>query len=329
MNLSGYQILPGMINAHDHLDFNLFPRLGSGPYTNATQWAEDIYRPEESPVREQRCLSKHVRLMWGGLKNLLSGVTTVCHHNPYHPILNHPGFPIRVIKNFGWAHSLRFSPDIVERFHATPREWPFVIHLGEGTDAEASNEVFRLHELGALDSRTVLVHAVALDALGLELVRQTAAAIIWCPSSNLFVLGRTLSTEALRSGLPIALGSDSALTAAGDMLDEIHVAREILGPDLLPLVTTEAARILRFQPENDLIAVREFGQPPELVKIGGRIKLISPILAEQLPSHNGLYPIQLDGRPPVLVDVDVPSLYAQTAEVLGPDIYLAGRRVLV
>jgi hypothetical protein len=31
----------------------------------------------------------------------------------------------------------------------------------------------------------------------------------------------------------------------------------------------------------------------------------------------------------VLVDVDIPKLYEKTAAVLGPEIFLAGRRVLV
>lgn len=329
MNLDGYHLLPGLINAHDHLDFNLFPRLGCGPYPNATAWAEDIYRPEESPVREQLRVPKHIRLLWGGLKNLLSGVTTVCHHNPDHPVLHDPDFPVRVVAKFGWAHSLRFCPDVSERFQATPREWPFVIHAGEGVDEEARSEVFRLHEMGALDSRTVLVHGVALENGGLELARRTGAAVVWCPSSNLFVLGRTLSAAVLDSGMPIALGSDSALTAGGDILDEICLARRIGGIDVRPLVTTNPAAMLRLQPENDLIAVREFGEPPDLVKIGGRIRLISPELAEQLPSLDGLNRIQLEGRGPVLVDVDIPKLYEETAAVLGPEIFLAGRRVLV
>src|SRR5436309_11620189 len=82
IDLRRFLILPGLINAHDHLEFNLYPRLGRGPYPNAGAWARDVYRPEESPVRELLAIPKNTRLLWGGLKNLLSGVTTVCHHNP-------------------------------------------------------------------------------------------------------------------------------------------------------------------------------------------------------------------------------------------------------
>src|SRR5258705_13265120 len=82
MDLAGHLILPGLINAHDHLEFNLYPRLGRGPYPNSGAWARDVYHPDESPIREQLAIPKETRLLWGGLKNLLSGVTTVCHHNP-------------------------------------------------------------------------------------------------------------------------------------------------------------------------------------------------------------------------------------------------------
>ena len=41
LDLAGYLILPGLINCHDHLEFNLFPRLGRGPYDNASSWAAD------------------------------------------------------------------------------------------------------------------------------------------------------------------------------------------------------------------------------------------------------------------------------------------------
>src|SRR5689334_12038256 len=62
-DLSGHLLLPGLINAHDHLEFALFPRLGAGPWQNAREWAAAIHQPDESPVREHRALPRSVRLI--------------------------------------------------------------------------------------------------------------------------------------------------------------------------------------------------------------------------------------------------------------------------
>ena len=73
-------------------------------------------------MKEHLALSKRARMVWGGLKNLLSGVTTVAHHNPLDDTVFDPSFPVNVVERFGWAHSLDFSPDLVERFRRTPEE---------------------------------------------------------------------------------------------------------------------------------------------------------------------------------------------------------------
>lgn len=325
LDLDGLQVLPGLINAHDHLEFALFPRLGSRPYANATDWARDIYRPAESPVREHLLVPKTLRLMWGGLRNLAAGVTTVCHHNPYERVFD-DDFPVRVVKSYGWAHSLAFQANLRECFEVTPSGAPFLVHAGEGTDDQAAEEIFQLRDLGVLNERTVLIHAVGFRKEGWELIRNAGAGIVWCPRSNLFTLGRTIPQEMLASGVPIALGTDSPLTAEGDLLDEIRVSAELGGG----YDAGVARRILRLpeQPD-DWIAAPAFGEPPELVVIGGRIRLIGPRLARVLPPRicREFYPLQVESRPPVLVRWSVPRMIDEAEEHLGPDVRLAGRRV--
>jgi cytosine/adenosine deaminase-related metal-dependent hydrolase len=347
LNLAGFLILPGLINAHDHLEFNLFPRLGSGPYSNATSWAEDIQRSHELPVRQQLNIAKPIRLVWGGIKNLISGVTSALHHNPYDAVFD-CGFPVRVIRRFGWSHSLAFSRDLARDWAATPPDAPFFIHACEGTDSQSASEINRLDAAGVLGPRTVLVHGVALDQAGLELVKKRRVSLVWCPSSNHFILGRTLSREALNSGIPIALGTDSALTAAGDLIDEIEVAKHDVDLErLYGMVTHIAARLLRLSSGEgaireggiaDLVIVRDCGQQPakallgmrpEMVLVGGRIKLISMPLSHRLPCAftRHLQTIRIENCGQWLIDCDVSALLEAGKRALGDDFRLAGKAV--
>lgn len=347
IDLSGYLLLPGLINAHDHLEFNLFPRLGHRIYTNATDWADDIYQPERSPVREHLSLPKNDRLLWGGLRNLLSGVTTVAHHNPDDHLFD-DAFPLRVVRRCGWAHSLAFSPDLAARYAATPPNRPFIIHAAEGTDDRARAEIAELNRLGVLTDRTVLVHALGIDQAGRDLIEQRGSSIVWCPSSNLRTYGRTLSADLLRS-TALAFGTDSAISSAGDMLDELRIASQCgASMELLySMVTDRAARILRLGPSAgklkhggaaDFIAVPDRGQTPaaalfdlvpELVVVGGAVRLISPALRHRFGNRltGRLHSIALEGRGAWHTPFDIPRLLRDAQAVLGPDIRLAGKRV--
>src|SRR3954470_20281375 len=69
--------LPGLINSHDHLEFNCYPPLGNPPYRSFTEWSIDVHRDHRSLVEAVEAIPRPVRLLFGVLKNLLSGVTTV------------------------------------------------------------------------------------------------------------------------------------------------------------------------------------------------------------------------------------------------------------
>lgn len=343
LDLTGHLILPGLINAHDHLEFNLFPQLGRRLYPNAGEWAAEIFHPDASPVREHLSVPKPARLAWGGLRNLLSGVTTVAHHNPYDEAVFDGSFPVRVVRRFGWAHSLDFSPNLADLSRQTPRMQPFILHAAEGTDEKAAAEIVRLEHLGVLGPRTVLVHALALGPSEIELLRRRRCSIVWCPGSNLSMFGRTLSEEALGSGIPIALGTDSALTFPGDLADELRTAHGLgVTPDALyQMVTATPAAMLRLRDGRgclrqggvaDMVAVADRGQTPaeallelrpRLVMINGRIKLLS----DEFGARKHLHSIHVEGRGKFFVDADVPGLHEIAMKALGPEYRLAGRRV--
>ena len=260
-----------------------------------------------------------VRLRWGGIRNLLSGVTTVAHHNPYETSVFDCDFPVRVLKHFAWAHSLVFSPHLEEQFRNTPAGWPFIIHAAEGTDEGARSEISQLEELGMLAPHTVLVHAIGAEQDDLEIIRQSGTSLVWCPRSNLSTYGKTLSAAALHSGIRIALGTDSAITSGGDLIDEIRTASIDCGMDaasVYRMVTSDAAAVLRLTMGEgslrdggvgDVVAVIDEGQTPaeailnlkpEFVMLGGRFRLLSERMAKgRLRAFaEGMQPIQIASR---------------------------------
>jgi hypothetical protein len=197
------------------------------------------------------------------LKNALCGATTVMHHDPEQPVFDLPGFPARVVRPYGWAHSLhwRYGPPVVQSFRSTPEDIAWFIHLAEGIDAVAAHELHELQMLHCLRSNTVLIHGVGLSDTDIVRVIGSGAAMVWCPSSNISVLGRTLELHRLRTLYAagrLTLGTDSRLSGAGDLLDEMRVAAEhsdFSPRELLQLVTTSARRLLRAQPARDDIIV--------------------------------------------------------------------------
>ncbi len=343
-DLKGFMLVPGLINAHDHLELNLFPRLGQGPYPNANAWALDIYRPGESPIKQHLAVPKSIRLKWGAIKNLISGVTTVAHHNALHPSMVDEGFPVRIVKRFGWAHSLHFSPDWKHRFHTKPTDSPFVIHAAEGCDETAAEEIDILNEGGALNSSTVIVHGVAVSPTALSLLLERSASLVWCPTSNYFTLGRTVSSNVLNSNIPIALGSDSALTGKGDLLDELRFARTAVGARrLYEMVTSIPARMFRLPAgfgeilhggPADLVVMRDSGQSPaetllstypELVILKGKIVVASEAFASRVSAS--LQRFAMEGRGHYFIAEQLETLFHQTASALGKDPRLAGKAI--
>jgi cytosine/adenosine deaminase-related metal-dependent hydrolase len=353
LDLTGYLILPGLVNAHDHLQFALYPRLGDPPYGNYVAWGEDIHHRFADVIAMHHEVPKNVRLWWGGIRNLLCGVTTVCHHGSLREELRRDDFPVRVVQQYGWGHSLALGGDLLKAREATPSEAPFIMHACEGVDALGAEELDQLDRLGVLDAKTVLVHALALDEAGVDLLRRRRVSLIVCPSSNDFLFKQLPSMEIVRGVENLALGNDSPLTAEGDLLDEVRFAirRCDIHPDRAYAMVTEAPAVaLRLREREgtieeagvgDLIAVRDTGRRPadtleslsmhnvELVMIGGYVQLASEAVWKHLPSaaQDGLEPLWIDGIVRWL-RAPVDDLLRQAETVLGVgQVRLGGRAI--
>lgn len=314
VDLDGAFVLPGLINAHDHLELNHYGRLKRRDrYENARDWIDDL-RPAlktDPAIRENSAHPLSARLFIGGLKNLLGGVTTVAHHNPRYREIG-PRFPVRVIKQYGWAHSLSLehSPvgargepggDVRRRCLETPANVPFMIHVGEGVDEAAADELPQLEALGCLRRNTVLVHGVALTPTDWDRVVDRGASLVWCPASNAFLFRRTAPVRHFldasdRASAHVCLGSDSRLTGARDLLDELRAAAAVMpiaARELLRMVTTAPARILHLH-DAGRIAI---GCPADLVVLpSNKTDAADALLAA---SRRDLSLVMIDGRPRV------------------------------
>ncbi|MEX2283328.1 MAG: amidohydrolase family protein [Gemmatimonadota bacterium] len=242
LDLGDAEITTGLINAHDHLHRNHFPRLGRPPYRNAYEWGNDIHRLDADRIANARRLPRRDALLFGALKNLLSGVTLVVHHDAWEFDF-HDDFPIRVAR-VPHAHSLGLEYD---RVVGSSEGSPLWLHLAEGTDSISAYEIHELAETGRLDSQLVAVHVVGADARGIKLLHAARAAVVWCPSSNLYLYGQTAPAALLAGDIDLMVGSDALVSADGTLLDELRLARSLCVLDdarLIAAVTDVPARRL-------------------------------------------------------------------------------------
>jgi len=351
VDLRGHLIFPGLINAHDHLHVNSVPPLKADvPFANSYAWMAAFQAHFEEPaVVAALQVPKELRLQHGALKNLLAGTTCVAHHDPWHPALDATNFPVALLRDFGWSYALGwpdYGPPVQQSFAATPADRPWLIHLAEGTDATAQAELMRLDQLGCLSANSVLIHGVGLREQDVDRVIASDAAVIWCPTSNHALLGRSLDPQRLCAAGRLALGSDSRLSGARDLLEEMRgiVDRGELGPmQLLELVTTQAARILRMPSRGtlvpgsraDLVIVEDRGddQTRSLVGISrsqiravvrdGVPRIADPDFAEWFAATGvETVPVMLDGKPKLLAKLLAdPALIA-----LEPGLELIAQR---
>ena len=304
----GALAFPGLINSHDHLEFDCYGQLDGGPYRDYIEWGKTIHRKHASVIAAVEAVPRALRIRAGIAKNLLCGVTSVAHHGT-DPECD--GAPIQVINGTRSVHSPRLGR---LREMLLPERRAVVAHVGEGVDVDAEREIDALIRWNIWQKRLIGVHAIAMRTDQAE----RFAAVVWCPVSNEFLFGCTAPVAQLKQHTAILFGTDSTLTASWNIWEHLRRARE-LGPltvdELIAAVTTDAARLWNLSNRGyigpgalaDIVIARKrrddqyeafFAANPEdilLVMKNGVIILLDPSLRSQADLDAPLYPMVVNG----------------------------------
>lgn len=220
LNFEQALVFPGIINSHDHLDFNLFAQTGNQIYTNYKAWGEDIHTKNKTEIAEILKIPFLLRSSWGVYKNLLCGVTTVINHGER---LRWGNDLITIFEDTQCLHSVQFEKRWQLKLNNPVKAGlPVVVHIGEGDDWAAYKEIDRLIRWNLLRKKLIGVHAVAMS----EEQAKKFEAIVWCPQSNYFLLNKTSRINLLKNHTQILFGTDSTLTSRWNIWEHLVQARE-------------------------------------------------------------------------------------------------------
>jgi len=300
LSLEDALVFPGLINSHDHLDFNLFPRLGERIYGNYTEWGKYIHKHYKTQISAVLKVPPTLRYEWGVFKNLLCGVTTVVNHGEPSGLKDEL---ITIFENMQALHSVGFeSAWQLKLNNPLNVKLPVCIHVGEGDDWSSFSEIDRLTGWNLLRRKLVGVHGVAMT----ENQAKKFGAVVWCPQSNYFLLNKTAPVNLLEKHTDILFGTDSTLTGSWDIWEHLRVARgtRLLGEEeLFYALNKNAANVwglntgkIEEGKEADIVVahikkgMRDYGaffslRPADLLLVihKGEIRLFDENLVGQLP----------------------------------------------
>ena len=216
-------ILPGLIDTHNHILYNIFDEsdwVPSQVYDNHNQWTAEAkydalvdakqYLNGEggSPVNVNCEMNKY-----GEIKALISGTTSVsgagnpgnkvCYRTLARtidqsanglccPYESPTGCTDKIQQNVIFPTTSSANA-VCANFDDGDTE-SYLIHLGEGVDATALAELDELYTVtdpdGCLyDPRTVIIHGTAFGSTEFATMSANGMGLVWSPKSNIFLYG--------------------------------------------------------------------------------------------------------------------------------------------
>ena len=229
-------IAPGLIDLHNHLTYNVFPRWHpSSEFGNRYDW-------QQKPIYQTLIESPHASMVADGLE---------CEMERYAEIKALSEGETSTVGSLtdacsaGLANNLDTEADWHVAYNVFPLQMSegdlapirqqlashqlhaFLIHLCEGghQDASAAREFTMLKGRGLLVPGVALIHGVALQPADFAEMAAHGVSLIWSPRSNLELYGSTADVAAAKAAhVKIALAPDWSPTGSDGLLAELNYA---------------------------------------------------------------------------------------------------------
>jgi len=235
----GGDILPGMIDLHNHPEYAIYPLLPvSRKYKDRYEWRfyDDDYQRRITHFNTLMTQAQYFDLgmevgRYGELKALVGGTTSLQGSRPNMPYSREECL-VRNIETSPVTPRLAFSRVDIGR---DAEEWRrmaeektkgmMAIHLAEGVGPRMASEFEALKRSGLLGPELIAIHGVGLTPPQFREMAAAGAKLVWSPLSNFMLYGQTANIiEARRAGLSISLAPDWAPSGSKSSLGELKVA---------------------------------------------------------------------------------------------------------
>jgi 5-methylthioadenosine/S-adenosylhomocysteine deaminase len=276
-------IAPGLIDLHNHMVWNVFPRWTPATLTGARYdwqadpaYAKNLSGPEGVMIQNGRGCDME---RYAEVKALLHGATSVTGSygpqsstQPYgnecdrglarnldyiselytdqinQEPLNYNVFPLEIAP----ATAQQIRADLQSK-----KLKAFIVHLSEGTCPSATREykIFRNGEQYLLPG-TVLIHGTGMKASDVYLQNQNDFAeiaskgvgLVWSPHSNIALYGATTNvTAAKAAGVQMAISPDWSPSGSNGMAEEMSYASN-LSSSVNPFTSQELVQMATANP---------------------------------------------------------------------------------
>jgi hypothetical protein len=238
-------VSPGLINAHDHTDYDFQPpvHIGTERYQHRNEWRTGA---DGMPPLPSETYSDDVTTNAAiELRFMMSGVTSIVGSGGI------GGLARNLALNAYTNASLEGLAGKSVTFDVFPLgdqngtildsgcKYPSVVggpaafgagifapHFAEGINVGAENEIeCATGSLNLVTAQTTVLHAVGTNAKDVAAIQAAGAKVVWAPRSNIVLYGNTMPiTEMKYAGVPISLGTDWLPTGSMNMLRELACA---------------------------------------------------------------------------------------------------------